>query len=114
MLSSTSINVTWDEIPPIRRNGILTAYEVLFEPLETFGDIIGPDTVNTSDLYYVLDGLQEYVSYNISVRAYTRVGFGPYSEEITNQTFQDGESFLSSMSLELINNLYIFSAIKSS
>lgn len=101
VLSSTSINVTWEDIPQINMNGIIRNYEVLFEPLETFGGLIGPETANTSDLYYVLVGLQEYVDYNISVRAYTRVGFGQYSEEITNQTFQDCE-------LTLFSPCYIY------
>ena len=83
-----SINVTWEEIPPIRRNGIITVYEVLREPLETFGGLISAETVNTTDLSYLLVGLQEYVSYNISVRAYTTVGSGIYSVPITNQTLQ--------------------------
>ena len=39
-----------------------------------------------------LTGLQEFTEYNISVRAYTSVGPGPYSEEVTNRTFEDGES----------------------
>ena len=94
VLSSTSINVTWEEIPPIKRNGIITSYEVLYEPLDTFDGAIGPAIVNTTNLYYVLVGLEEYVDYNISVRAYTRAGFGPYSQEITNQTFQDSEYFI--------------------
>ena len=91
VLSSTSINVTWEEISPIRRNGIITVYEVLYVPLETFGGAIGSENVNATGLFYELVGLEEYVNYNISVRAYTRVGFGPYSDEITNQTFQDCE-----------------------
>ena len=80
VLSSTSINVTWEEIPPIMRNGIITVYEVLYVPLETFGGAIGSENVNTTGLFYELVGLEEYVNYNISVRAYTRVGFGPYSD----------------------------------
>ena len=91
VLFSTSINVSWEEIPLIRRNGIVILYEVLYEPQETFGGAIDPETVNTTNLYYVLVGLQENVDYDIFVRAYTRVGFGPYSEQITNQTFQDSE-----------------------
>ena len=91
VLFSTSINVSWEEIPLIRRNGIIILYEVLYEPRETFGGSIGPETMNTTNLYVVLIGLQEYVDYNIFVRASTRVGFGPYSRQITNQTFQDSE-----------------------
>ena len=114
VLSSTSINVTWEEIPPIKRNGIITAYEVLYEPLETFGGVIGSMRVNTTNMHFVLFGLQEYVDYNISVRAYTRVGPGPYSQGITNQTFQDCEFISASqVSLVLITLLH-YSTSKSS
>ena len=40
------------------------------------------DTVNTSNgsvLMIVLTDLEEYIEYNISVRAYTSAGPGPYS-----------------------------------
>ena len=97
VLFSTSINISWEEIPLISRNGIVILYQVLYEPQETFGGAIGPKTVNTTNLYYVLSGLQEYVDYYIFVRASTRVGFGPYSQQITNQTFQDSEYNLSSL-----------------
>ena len=39
----------------------------------------------------VLTGLQEFVDYNISVRAYTSVGEGPYSTEVTEMTAEDGK-----------------------
>lgn len=91
VLSSTVISVAWDEIPPIDRNGIITLYEVFYVPLETFGGLISPEMVNTTDLSYELVGLQEYVNYNISVRAYTRVGSGLYSAPITNETLEDSK-----------------------
>ena len=71
VLSSTSIAVTWEEVPPIEQNGIIIVYEVLYEPLETFGGILVPSTVNTTDLEAVIMNLTAFVSYNISIRAYT-------------------------------------------
>lgn len=91
VLSSTSISVAWDEITPVDVNGIFTTYEVLFVPLDTFSERIGPEMDNTTNTLYLIDGLEEYVNYNISVRAYTRVGSGPYSVPITNQTFEDSK-----------------------
>ncbi len=38
----------------------------------------------------VLQDLEEYVNYTISVRAYTSVGAGNYSGEITVLTWEDG------------------------
>ena len=91
VLSSTSISIGWKEIPPIHRNGIIITYEVLFEPLETFNGEISSEMVNTTTLSYLLEGLEEYVSYNISIRAYTSVGSGPYSIAIDNQTLEDSK-----------------------
>ena len=88
VISSTSIYVMWEEIPPIDRNGIITEYEVLYVPLH---EDLSNGSNNTTDLYLTIMGLEEFVYYNISVRAYTSVGPGPYSVPITNQTLQDCE-----------------------
>ena len=92
--SSTTIIVSWVIVPPIDQNGILTMYEVLYQPLETFEEAIDESlttNVSASDMSVVLMGLQEFVEYNISVRAYTSVGEGPYSEEIITQTDTDSK-----------------------
>lgn len=90
--SSTTIIVTWDIIPPIDQNGVITMYEVLYEPLETFGGAIRTQTRNVSgtEMSVVLMNLEEFVNYSISVRAYTSVGEGPYSDEIREKTNTDG------------------------
>ena len=94
VLCSTSIMVSWDEVPPIDRNGIVTVYEVLYEPLETFERAIMSMTMNTTNTSTTLSGLEEFVEYNISVRAYTSEGPGPYSEEISVITLEDGMKLL--------------------
>ena len=87
--SSTEIMVTWEEVLPIDQNGIITNYEVQYEPLQ-FMESLSTMFVNTTDMAVNLTNLQEYVEYNISVRAYTSVGFGPFSTKITERTFEDG------------------------
>ena len=82
--------VTWEEVLAIDENGIIINYEVRFEPLE-FTETLTTSFVNTTDLAVVLSSLQEYVRYNISVRAYTSIGFGPFSTEITERTVEDGK-----------------------
>ena len=93
VLSSTEIKVTWEEVPAINRSGIITMYEVQYEPLEIFDDQISIETVITSGsvLMMNLTGLEEYVEYNISVRAYTSTGPGPYSVDISERTDTDGK-----------------------
>ena len=99
-MNSTAFNVSWDEIPPVERNGLIVTYEVLYAPLATFGGILMPDSVNTSDLYVVLNNLQEFVLYNVSVRAYTSEGPGPYSDGLTQITPEDSK-FMRIISLYL-------------
>ena len=71
------------------QNGIIIAYEVLYEPLQTFDGQLEPQTVNTTELFTYLTTLQEFVGYNFSVRAYTSAGPGPYSDEIFAMTLED-------------------------
>ena len=88
-LSSTEITVTWEEVPMIDRNGNIINYEVQIEPLDFPADIM-TNLLNTTDLSILVTGLEEYVNYNISVRAYTSVGPGPYSDPVTERTLEDG------------------------
>lgn len=90
--SPITILVMWKEIPVFDQNGIIIAYEVLYEPLDTFGGLIGTEAVNTTDTFITLSDLQEFVGYNISVRAYTNAGPGPYSDIITDMTPEDGKN----------------------
>ena len=91
--SSTTIEVTWDIVPPIDQNGIITMYEVMYQPLETFNGNISTQTMNVSgtEMSVILMELQEFVNYTISVRAYTSVRAGPYSDEVTVMTFEDSK-----------------------
>jgi len=90
--SSTAIMVTWDPVPEIDRNGIITQYKVEFNQ-STFSDISTSNltTTNGSQLNVELEGLEEYVEYSVRVRAYTRVGSGPFSVAVTNGTLEDGK-----------------------
>ena len=90
-VSSTEILVSWDDVPTIDQNGVIILYEVQYEPLMTFGGELMTMTMNTSNTSIVVGGLQEYVEYNISVRAYTSVGPGPFSPGMDNRTFEDGK-----------------------
>ena len=65
-------------------------YEVLYTPLQTFGGAIESEAMTLMDRNITLTGLQEYVEYNISVRAYTSVGAGPYTDGVVERTFEDG------------------------
>ncbi len=90
-LSSTEIQVNWIAVPEIDQNGIITEYEVMYEPLMTFNGMLSGETVNTTNLSIDLEDLAEFVEYNISVRAFTSAGPGPYSSEQVERTEEDSE-----------------------
>ena len=79
--------MTWVEGFPIDQNGIITNYEVRYEPLQ-FTDSLSTMFTNTTDMVVNLTNLQEYVEYSTSVRAYTAIGFGPFSIEITEKSLR--------------------------
>ena len=107
-MSSTAIFVTWEEVPSIDANGIITMYEVRYVPLQTFGGLLVTETVTTSSFLLNISQLEEYVEYNISVRAYTSVGPGPYSDGIINRTLEDSKKQLLCM---LSFTYYIHTAV---
>ena len=71
-------------------------YEVMYTPLETFeGALESNSTIVLKPARSVnLMGLEEYINYTISVRAYTSVGAGPYSVAVTLLTLQDSKCIL--------------------
>ena len=91
--SSTSIIVTWDMVPLVDQNGIILYYLIQYKPLETFGGLISSQRYYVTGLETtaVLMNLEEFVDYNISIRAYNSAGWGPYSTDITATTEEDGK-----------------------
>ena len=93
-MSSTSIIAHWSEIPFIHQNGIITTYEVFYEPLDSYDGQLEGRILNVTTLSIVLTGVEEFTEYNISVRAYTVKGAGPYIDNVIIQTFQDSMDYL--------------------
>ena len=92
-LSSSSVRVNWTQVPPIDQNGIITQYEVeynqtTFSGVPMYNTTITP--ANPTMFTEVLSDLLEFVEYTIRVRAYTRVGPGPYSDVVNVTTDEDG------------------------
>ena len=82
VLSSTVIQVLWEEVPVVDQNGVITTYEVQYAPLCSFWGQMSGLTTKTPLLNATLTGLESFMEYNISVRAYTSVGPGPYSDGV--------------------------------
>ena len=92
-LTLTSAMVMFEPFSAIDENGVLTTYEVLFEPTPAAGQDVGDDVlanVTVTEFSVIVEGLAENVLYNVTVRAYTAVGAGPFSappvQIMTNET----------------------------
>ncbi|XP_078352756.1 protein sidekick-1-like [Oculina patagonica] len=85
---STSILVTWDDVPADKQNGIITGYTITYHS-QTENDN-GSVPVGPNERQQELTNLQEYVNYNITVFASTVIGPGPDSDPgIVVRTDQD-------------------------
>lgn len=66
--SPSTVTLTWSK--PERANGVIQYYEVLYDNA-TFAA-----AMNTTSNRVTLTSLKPFSSYNVSVRAYTRYGYG--------------------------------------
>ena len=89
-IMSTTITLTWAEVPAIDQNGVIISYEVEYNQT-TFNSVPTTQNGTVNSTMAVLAGLEEYVEYFIRVRAYTEEGPGPYSDVINVTTDQDSE-----------------------
>ena len=93
VISPTEIEMSWNEVIPIDQNGIITIYEVDYQPAQVFNGSMTVDVVNTTNTTILLKNLHESVQYNITVRAYTRIGPGPFSSHVLSFT-QEARKFI--------------------
>ena len=95
VVSPTSIMVTWDMVPLIDQNGVITMYDVLYIPPEIHRRhgtlVIHTVTVDGMTKNVVLEDLEEFINYIILVRGYTSAGEGPYSNGVVELTYEDGK-----------------------
>jgi len=84
--SSTSILVTWDEVPANEQRGNIRYYTVLYK--ETEGGVEKSIQVDSPAVSVELTSLERYAKYSIQVSAATVKGEGPASVPITVSTKQ--------------------------
>ena len=76
-------------MPDIEQNGQIITYEVQVDP-DAFHDLSYVN-VSGSELVLVVDGLEEFVEYNFTIRAYTIAGPGPFSVFTISTTDEAGK-----------------------
>ena len=104
-VNKTTLNISWEPLQKEMSYGRVTLYEVKANVWWTahFHNWSAPSniTANTSATFVVLFDLVCY-KYNVSVRAYTGAGPGPYSEPlvlVTSSEFSNGQDFISTIGL---------------
>ena len=91
--TSTSILVTWDEVPPTYQNGIILSYTVWYRAIDGIG-VNAPvynKTVESPTMQANLTGLIKNQKYTIAVLATTVKGDGPCSHPISVTANQDSK-----------------------
>lgn len=73
--SSTSVKVSWQEVDPKLRNGIIIGYNITYNSSRgPSGNII----LNSSKIFnLVIENLSEWTWYTVSVSAYNKIDHGP-------------------------------------
>ena len=86
--SSTSVHMTWNEIPFDHQNGIILGYRIY---IRKGGSIGGWFVADTSEKYFTKAGLELWTMYDVKVSGRTSVGEGNLSEVFRVRTDQDGK-----------------------
>lgn len=88
--SSTSILVSWAPPPLEFRNGIITGYSIQYSTTEGNKMSKRIDGIPPDSSPYLLENLEKWTEYGITVRAQTEAGDGPESLQLLIRTEEDG------------------------
>lgn len=88
--SSTSLHISWQEVPRGFVHGILLGYRILFKIVHKAEDFSIVSTSATTR-YKELHELGKFTVYEISVLALTATGDGPNSTSVFISTDEDGK-----------------------
>lgn len=88
-----SIHLSWGAPDFIRQNGPITGYDVMYSG----GGISRTISYNNSTTVFILNGLQPYTAYSISVAAINSQGQGPFSAAIEQTTLEARETVIVSL-----------------
>ena len=89
--SSSSIFVSWQDVPFWDQNGIITEYKIY---IRKNGDAGLWETETTATKHFAKTGLDLWEKYDIKVSAFTSIGEGPESSVLTVRTDEDSEYFI--------------------
>lgn len=88
--SSTSILVSWAPPPVEFQNGVITGYSIQYSSTEGNKESKRIDGIPAESSQYLLEGLDKWTEYGLTVRAQTEAGDGPESLQLLIRTEEDG------------------------
>ena len=90
---SQSLAINWKE--PVMPNGNIESYDVQYRGISSVNTVSSNfsqfQMLSVASTMALLQNLVPFSVYNISVRASTGAGPGPFSAEISDRTLEDGE-----------------------
>ena len=103
LTESRRLTVTWTE--PVMTNGIIESYDVQYRGISTVNTVSANfsqvQVLSVGNTTALLQNLVPFSVYNISVRASTGGGPGPFSGEISVRTLEDGEWAVSNVHVQV-------------
>ncbi|MEQ2257876.1 hypothetical protein XENORESO_016986 [Xenotaenia resolanae] len=87
--SSTNILVSWAPPPLEFQNGIITGYSIQYSTMEGNKTSKRVDGIPPGSSPYLLENLEKWTEYGITVRALTEAGEGPKSLQLLIRTEED-------------------------
>lgn len=91
--SSTSLQVTWGEVPEGFVHGILQGYRVFYKRTGDKNDSYVNSTTGPNERKLHITGLEKFTAYSLKVLAFTRKGDGAASVNMSVLTDEDGRRF---------------------
>ncbi|CAF87246.1 unnamed protein product, partial [Tetraodon nigroviridis] len=88
-LTSTSLLVSWAPPPLEFQNGVITGYTIQYSNTEGIKVSKRIDRITPESSSYLLENLQKWTEYGITVRAQTEAGEGPESLQLLIRTEED-------------------------
>ena len=82
-ITNTTVSLSW--MPPDTPNGIITQYQLQYRRSDNTTNITSLNIAN-DNLTYTVTGLSSNTEYVFTVRAFTAVGHGNASNEVTDYT----------------------------
>ena len=89
VINSTAISVSWYPPPLLDQNGDIIGYQLMItNQNRTNSSAVIINVTNITS--YVAIMLQEFEVYSIEISVETAIGLGPFSDPVSDQTFEDG------------------------